>query len=162
MNAQKNQSIGKASQTAAHNISPTFNKLIKRIRRLISRSDNIIEQWSLWQLASLSYCHKATVMRTTFDSLLFTIVIFAVAAGYEWYPKSENFRDTDGVLGSFITEFVADSQWQLIVDLDFLKSIFWQPTAQFGKSLAKNDESFIRQLSELVEPLKVSFICKLY
>ncbi|VDK71115.1 unnamed protein product [Onchocerca ochengi] len=63
-------------------------------------------------------------------------------------------KETDSVLGAFVTEFFADSQWQLIVDLDFLKTLFLRPTNKFEKALKAGDESYIRRLITLLEPLK--------
>lgn len=64
-------------------------------------------------------------------------------------------KDTDGVLGAFVTEFFADSQWQLIVDLDFFKSLFIRPTSKFQKALKAGDESYVQHLLSLLEPLQV-------
>ncbi|MCP9261959.1 Nose resistant to fluoxetine protein 6 [Dirofilaria immitis] len=69
---------------------------------------------------------------------------------------------TDSVLGAFVTDFFADSQWQLIVDLDFFKTLFLRPTIKFEKALKANDESYIRRLLALLEPLKeydISSLC---
>ncbi|VDP14009.1 unnamed protein product [Onchocerca flexuosa] len=63
-------------------------------------------------------------------------------------------KETDSVLGAFVTEFFADSQWQLIVDLDFFKTLFLRPTNKFEKALKAGDESYIRRLLTLLEPLK--------
>lgn len=71
--------------------------------------------------------------------------------------RLEGKKDTDNVLGAFVTEFFADSQWQLIIDLDFFKSLFLRPTSKFEKALKTGDESYIRQLLTLLEPLKVLF-----
>ncbi|VDK65364.1 unnamed protein product [Gongylonema pulchrum] len=67
-------------------------------------------------------------------------------------------KDTDGVLGAFVNDFFADSQWQLIVDLDLLKSLFIRPSSKFEKALKTGDESYIQHLLSLLEPLKVSIV----
>lgn len=69
--------------------------------------------------------------------------------------RLEDKKDTDNVLGTFVTEFFADSQWQLIVDLDFFKTFFLRPTSKFEKALKSSDESYIKRLLALLEPLKV-------
>ncbi|KAM3719125.1 Nose resistant to fluoxetine protein [Dirofilaria immitis] len=74
----------------------------------------------------------------------------------------EDKKETDSVLGAFVTDFFADSQWQLIVDLDFFKTLFLRPTIKFEKALKANDESYIRRLLALLEPLKeydISSLC---
>ncbi|EFO27287.2 hypothetical protein LOAG_01188 [Loa loa] len=68
--------------------------------------------------------------------------------------RLEGKKDADNVLGAFVTEFFADSQWQLIVDLDFFKTLFLRPTSKFEKALKTGDESYIRRLLSLLEPLK--------
>ncbi|VDN01946.1 unnamed protein product, partial [Thelazia callipaeda] len=69
-----------------------------------------------------------------------------------------NKKDSNDVLGSFVTEFFADSQWQLIIDLDFLKSLF----LKFEKALKTGDEQSIQRLLTMLQPLKeydVSSFC---
>ncbi|KAL3994535.1 Acyltransferase family protein [Acanthocheilonema viteae] len=68
--------------------------------------------------------------------------------------RLEDKKGTDSVLGAFVSEFFADSQWQLIIDLDFFKTLFLRPTSKFEKALKSGDESYIKRLLTLLEPLK--------
>ncbi|EJW87302.1 hypothetical protein WUBG_01784, partial [Wuchereria bancrofti] len=71
-----------------------------------------------------------------------------------YYEFIRDVSNQNNVLGAFVTEFFADSQWQLIIDLDFFKTLFLHPTSKFEKALKTGDESYIKRLLTLLEPLK--------
>ncbi|CAG9536777.1 unnamed protein product [Cercopithifilaria johnstoni] len=86
--------------------------------------------------------------------LIFPLLLISADDFLEEEIQLEDKKDTDNVLGAFVTEFFADSQWQLIVDLDFFKTLFLRPTNKFEKALKSGDESYIERLLTLLEPLK--------
>uniref|UniRef100_A0A0M3HI72 CNDH2_C domain-containing protein n=1 Tax=Ascaris lumbricoides TaxID=6252 RepID=A0A0M3HI72_ASCLU len=77
----------------------------------------------------------------------------------DWYP---NFSEAEpgeigenSILAGMIAEFMADSQMQLVLDLDLFKTLFADSGDRFDSSLKSGDDSYIRQLLSYLEPLKV-------
>lgn len=97
----------------------------------------------------------------TLKGICFLLVFPFLLAGADDFLEEEiqleDKKDTSNMLGTFVTEFFADSQWQLIVDLDFFKTLLLRPTNKFEKALKSGDESYIKRLLTLLEPLKVFF-----
>ncbi|VDK27701.1 unnamed protein product, partial [Anisakis simplex] len=58
-------------------------------------------------------------------------------------------------MAGMIAELMKDSQVQLVMDLDLLRSLFIHPTSRIQTTVASGDESYVRQLLSLLEPLKV-------
>uniref|UniRef100_A0A914RMZ8 Uncharacterized protein n=1 Tax=Parascaris equorum TaxID=6256 RepID=A0A914RMZ8_PAREQ len=76
----------------------------------------------------------------------------------DWYPNfSEAERGEIGensILAGMIAEFMADSQMQLVVDLDLFRTLFADPRDRFDGSVKTGDDSYVRQLLSYLEPLK--------
>lgn len=87
--------------------------------------------------------------------LIFSFLRTVAVEFLEEEIRLKGHKVTDNVLGAFVTEFFADSQWQLIVDLDFFKTLLLRPTSKFEKALKTGNESYIRRLLSFLEPLKV-------
>uniref|UniRef100_A0A915Q4I6 Nose resistant-to-fluoxetine protein N-terminal domain-containing protein n=1 Tax=Setaria digitata TaxID=48799 RepID=A0A915Q4I6_9BILA len=94
------------------------------------------------------------ILRNISFFLVLQLLVIANDDFLEEEIRLEDKIDTDNVLGAFVTEFFADSQWQLIVDLDFFKTLFSRPASKFEKALRVGDESYIQQLLTFLEPLK--------
>nr|CRZ23040.1 BMA-NRF-6 [Brugia malayi] len=94
------------------------------------------------------------ILKDTCFLLVFPLLLVIADDFLEEEIRLENKKDSDNVLGAFVTEFFADSQWQLIIDLDFFRTLFLHPTSKFEKALKTGDESYIKRLLTLLEPLK--------
>ncbi|VDK62078.1 unnamed protein product [Anisakis simplex] len=77
----------------------------------------------------------------------------------DWRPHFEEAEPGEtaenSVLAGMIAELMKDSQVQLVMDLDLLRSLFIHPTSRIQTTVANGDESYVRQLLSLLEPLKV-------
>ncbi|VDM45094.1 unnamed protein product [Toxocara canis] len=76
----------------------------------------------------------------------------------DWSPRFSEAEPGEtgdnSVLAGMIAEFMADSQVQLVVDLDLFKSLFADPGDRFESTVKTGDDSFVRHLLSSLEPLK--------
>ena len=109
------------------------------------------------------------VMRRLQFLLPFSFVTFAAATATlstrvryreNARPVSQHIDGDNRILAGVISEFMADSKMQLIIDMDLFWSLFADTPNRIHKTMQSGDESLFRELLGYVQQLKVlSGVC---